>query len=158
MIDVGIGEMGLSKINGEQISTHALGSCIAVIAMDLKASVAGLLHFQLPYPIGNLNNPLRFGNTGIPIFLNQVFELGAQKKDLRLHLVGASSKISSGDLYNIAKKNLELARRLLNKNNIPFMDDHVGGELPRTVHLQVGRQEWEISEANPKGFNKRVLI
>jgi len=157
MIVVGIGEMGVSDQRGEVIVTHALGTCIAVVAMDTAMNVAGLLHFQLPEPIGVLENPLRFGRLGIPIFLERCLELGARRGSLVLHLVGGMEREGQGSYFDIGEQNLEIARRLLGAQGFRYQADHVGGRRPRTVHMRVGNPEFRLSMPKGDGFEKELV-
>jgi chemotaxis protein CheD len=158
LVTIGISECFLSADPGAVLATHALGSCIAVAIHDPEAGVAGLLHFMLPEsaadPEKSREKPFMFGDTGIPAFFRSSYELGVQKKRVRVALIGGAQMLQSGSLFQIGKRNHQTARRLLWRAGLMVHHEDVGGTHPRTVHMNVGTGRIIVSH----GGNERVLV
>ena len=83
-IIVGVSDMKLSAQEGDQVVTHALGSCVGIAIYDASAGVGGILHYMLPLsqvdPAKAAANPMMFGDVAIPLFFEQSYRLGAKKR------------------------------------------------------------------------------
>jgi chemotaxis protein CheD len=141
---VGIGECAVSDRAGDVIVTHALGSCIAVCLWDGERRVAGLLHFLLPdstiNPQRAAEQPAAFADTGIPLLFQEAFQLGADKANCRVWLIGGAEVTggpSGGGIFNIGRRNQLAARTSLSDNGVPVYREDVGGHAARTVNLWV---------------------
>ncbi|MCP4218060.1 MAG: chemotaxis protein CheD [bacterium] len=121
---VGVGELIVSKNPDDLIITFALGSCLGVVIYDPVSKVGGMLHAMLPdASITHRKKekefvPAKFVNTGIPLLFKQAYKLGAEKKRLKVKLIGCSKILDDSDFFNIGKRNYAAARKLLWKNNV----------------------------------------
>ncbi|NQU65674.1 MAG: chemotaxis protein CheD, partial [SAR324 cluster bacterium] len=83
-INVGIGELAVSKTKGEIIKTFGLGSCVAMVVLDPKVRAVGLIHIALPDSTINLEKakkqPGYFADTGIPYLMHEMAKLGCHPK------------------------------------------------------------------------------
>lgn len=144
-IVVGVGDMNVSKDISDELVTHSLGSCIGVAIHDPMAKVGGLLHVMLPYaqlsPERAQTTPCMFADTGLPRLFHSVYELGAQKRRLRVVLVGGARIITGKDRYNIGKRNYAAVRRILWRNSVFVAVEEVGGTVTRTMNLSVATGE-----------------
>jgi chemotaxis protein CheD len=134
---IGIGKLITTKQENDRLITYALGSCIAVVMYESNLRIGGLLHFMLPdSKIHRSNKPLKLGmyaDTGIPKLLSEMKSLGAQNKFLSTKLVGGAELSKSS--FNIGKRNILAAKKLLWKYNIRVHAEDVGGSASRTVSL-----------------------
>ena len=141
LVVVGVADMAVSVQPSATLVTYALGSCIGVLAHDRIAGVGGLLHYMLPNSNVNLEKaaqtPAMFGDTGLTLFLHELFQRGAARKSLIIKLAGGA-EINGADSFEIGKRNLLLAKRLLWKNGMAPAAEAVGGNVGRTVRLAVG--------------------
>lgn len=139
---VGISEMYFGTSEGDLIVTHALGSCLGVSIHDPVTRVGGILHYMLPSSSLDAEkarrNPLMFGDIGIPAFFQEAYRLGAVKDRLRVVIAGGANVISNNNNFDIGGRNITIARKLFWKNNVLIAAQHVGGDLPRTLYLEVG--------------------
>jgi chemotaxis protein CheD len=141
LVVVGVADLAVSDDPNETLVTYALGSCLGVAAWDRQARVGGLLHYMLPASSVNpekaLANPAMFGDSGLTAFLERLFHLGATRRHLVLKLAGGA-EINGPDSFEIGKRNLLLARRLLWKNDLAPQAEAVGGRIGRTMRLEMG--------------------
>lgn len=83
-INIGIGELAVSKTNDQVLKTFGLGSCVAIVALDPKVRAVGLIHIALPDSSINPEKaqklPGYFADTGIPHFLSEMAKLGCHPK------------------------------------------------------------------------------
>lgn len=140
---VGVSDMKLSNVPGDVIVTHALGSCMGIAIYDSFAHVGGILHYMLPMSSEGMmkaeRNPFMFGDTGIPLFFERSYHLGAKKESLRVVIAGGARVFGKeNDVFTIGKRNEIIARKLFWKNNIIIAAEDVGGDIPRTLYLEIG--------------------
>lgn len=139
---VGISEMIFGTSPGDIIVTHALGSCIGVAIHDAEANVGGILHYMLPTSSLDIEKakktPFMFGDSGIPLFFQEAYRLGAKKDRLRVSIAGGANVIAGSHNFDIGNRNIVIARKLFWKNNILIAAENVAGNIPRTLYLEVG--------------------
>ena len=160
---VGVAEMVLSADPDDLLITHALGSCLGIAAHDAAAGVGGLLHVMMP--LSKINpekaeaNPFFFVDTGVPRFLDALFDEGASKRDLQVLVAGGASINRTGnDRFAIGKRNFVVFKKLLWKNGILIGAQDVGGEKARTMRIEIatgrvmlssGPTTWELQPEAP---------
>lgn len=138
---VGIGDCKVSKDSSDVLVTHALGSCIAVVLYDPLARVAGLLHYMLPEssldPEKAGKAPCAFADTGIPLLLQQVRQLGAANSRLVVMATGGAQMLDPNGTFNIGHRNCLAMRKILWKCGCIVHREEVGGTSSRTVKIAV---------------------
>ena len=138
---IGIGELAVSADRGCRITTHAVGSCIAVCIFDPAAGVAGMLHFLLPEASINPGratvHPAAFADTGIPLLFQRAYARGLVKQRAIVKLVGGADMAPATGAFNTGRRNLLAARNLLWRNGVFIAAEDVGGTDARTVHMSV---------------------
>ncbi|MDQ7080416.1 MAG: chemotaxis protein CheD [Paracoccaceae bacterium] len=141
-IVVGIADMKVSNKPADVLVTYSLGSCIGVVIWDPKAKVGGLLHYMLPDPGPDKAKaqakPFMFAVTGVPALFKAAYALGADKSRLVIKVVGGSQVMDTAGIFNIGKRNYEILIRMFSKNNIAITKEDIGGNVNRTVSLEVG--------------------
>ena len=152
---IGIGELAVSTARGMKITTHAVGSCIAVCVFDPTANVAGMLHFLLPEASINpgraATHPAVFADTGIPLLFQKAYSHGLLKQRAIVKLIGGADMVGTTAAFSTGKRNLLAARNLLWRNGVFIAAEDVGGTDARTVHMSVddGRLQvmtWRIQK------------
>jgi chemotaxis protein CheD len=148
---VGIGDCQVSNDPQSSIVTYALGSCIAVVIHDSVAGVGGLLHFMLPEssldPAKAAKNPFQFADTGIPTLFRSAYQLGADKKRLKVTVAGGAQIMDPQGTFNIGKRNCLAMRKIFWKAGVLIQAEYVGGEVSRTLRLDVGTGKIMMREA-----------
>ncbi|KMY65647.1 chemotaxis protein CheD [Desulfocarbo indianensis] len=141
-IIIGVGDLAVSNKRGAELVTYSLGSCIGVIIHDAAACVGGLLHLMLPdsnlNPERARNQPGVFADTGLPLLFKKAYQLGAKKGRLRVVVVGGSQVMDASGHFNIGKRNYAMVRKIFWRNNVLIDKEDVGGNVNRTVGLEVG--------------------
>ena len=144
--------MKLSRSAGDEIVTHALGSCLGITAHDAAAGVGGMLHVMMP--LSNINpqkaksNPFMFVDTGIPAFFRELYSRGAMKGRLMVKVAGGANVQGNGDdRFAIGKRNFIVLKKIFWKNGIMIESEDVGGTKARTMHLDVGSGRVWLSTA-----------
>jgi two-component system chemotaxis response regulator CheB len=128
------GEYFISK--QPNIISTLLGSCVAVCLYSPSHRFGGMNHYMLPTS-PNKERSGKYGDYAINV-LFQFFErtLGSLNGLQAIVSGGANviSPISSG--VQIGQKNLDMARQLLNKHNIPIIKENLGGNVGLKLHYQ----------------------
>ncbi len=146
---IGIGELAVSADPSTVITTHAIGSCIAVCIFDPFVAVAGMLHFLLPEsainPVRAQQQPGAFADSGIPLLFQAAYDHGLDKKRAIVKLVGGAEVAQPmGGTFTTGRRNLLAARSLLWRNGVFVAAEEVGGTSARTLHLSVGDGRLQI--------------
>ena len=141
-IIVGVSDMKVSNDVDASVITYSLGSCIGIAIYDPMVRVGGLLHFMLPD--SNLDkakaekNPYMFADTGIPALFKASYKLGAEKKRLRVVVVGGAQILDQKGFFNIGKRNHMAVRKIFWKNRVMVDYEDVGGNVNRTIRVDIG--------------------
>ena len=153
-IVIGMADCRVSRSPGQVLTTYALGSCVGLVIHDARAAVGGLLHFMLPDsgidPAKAKARPFMFADTGIPLFLNQLFTQGADKRHLKVHVIGGARMMDQEGVFEIGKRNYLAARKILWRSGLLLASEVVGGMSSRTVRLDVGSGRIQLQESGIK--------
>lgn len=138
---IGVADMAISNAPGESLVTYSLGSCIAVVIYDPTVQVGGMLHYMLPEANLDLEKakriPAMFADSGIPVLFKQSYQYGAKKNNMIVKVVGGAQILDENGVFNIGKRNYLALRKLFFKNNVMIAAEHVGGNVNRTVRLEM---------------------
>lgn len=140
---VSIGELVVSNSPDDILIAYGLGSCVAVCVYDPVARVSGMIHSLLPtMPQGELLNgtPAKYVDQGIPLLVNQVISLGAQRSRLLVHLCGGAQMLTAPGFnraLNIGERNVIAAQAGLQAAGLRIRGQATGGNSGRTVKLHV---------------------
>ncbi|MBU0742377.1 chemotaxis protein CheD [bacterium] len=141
MLTVGISDMVVTNDSSKVIITYSLGSCVGLSLHDSVAGVGGMVHCMLPLskidPEKAEMNPCMFVDTGVPRLLQEVYDMGATRKNLVAKVAGAGSPLGKNQVFKIGKRNYTVLRKVLWKNNILIKGENVGGSSARTLILNV---------------------
>jgi len=150
---VQVGDMKIG-VKGDEIVTHALGSCLGLMIYDPVAHVGGMLHAMLPLskinPQKAETNPYMFVDKGVPILFKEVYGLGGKKERLIVKAAGCGSPIGKNEMFKIGERNYTVLKKLLWKNGVLLKAEEIGGSISRTVYFDIftgrvtiksGRQE-----------------
>ena len=137
---VGVADMKTGR-EGDQLVTHALGSCLGLVVYDPVAKVGGLLHAMLPLsrinPDKACANPYMFVDMGVPKLFHDIYELGGQKERLLVKAAGCGQPLGKNESFRIGERNFTVLKKLLWKNSVLLDAVDVGGALSRTVYFDL---------------------
>ncbi|MFY9942315.1 MAG: chemotaxis protein CheD [Desulfobacterales bacterium] len=140
-IIVGVSDMKVSGASDAVVVTYSLGSCIGVSIYDPVVKVGGILHYMLPDSsldkIKAQKNPFMFADTGIPTFFKETYKLGARRQRMKIIVAGGAQILDQKGFFNIGKRNHMALRKLFWKNNVMIDHEDVGGNVNRTVRLNI---------------------
>ena len=127
------GELNASK-EPAQITT-ILGSCVAVCLWDANTGMGGMNHFLLPAWREGEGPSTRFGDIATRTLLEELLELGCQRRHLIAKLFGGAALFRSQDRYvaSLGSKNVEAARTMMKNAGVPVIAQDTGGTHGRKV-------------------------
>lgn len=160
IINVGMGELQVSKHNGTSLVAPGLGSCIGLIMYDPKAKVAGMVHVVLPDSANaGVSNSLpgKYADTAVPELIEKMIKQGASKSNLWVKIAGGAQMFNlekGGNVLNIGVRNTIAVKAALNKENLSLKSSDTGGNKGRTLKIEIatgkvyvrsiGQQEIEL--------------
>lgn len=151
MVAIGVGDMKVSANAGDTLVTYGLGSCIGVTIWDPLARVGGMLHFMLPEsqsdPEKAKRNPALYADSGIPFLFRSAYQLGADKKRLVVRVAGGAQVLDGEGVFNIGKRNYLAMKKIFWKAGVMVHAEEVGGNISRTLRLEVGSGKLLLQEA-----------
>jgi chemotaxis protein CheD len=78
-----------------------------------------------------------FADTGIPLLFKEAYRYGATKSRMIVKVAGGSQILDDSGFFNIGKRNYMALRKILWKNNILIKAEDIGGQVSRTVRLDL---------------------
>jgi chemotaxis protein CheD len=154
-IIVGIAELAVSNDCAVTMATYALGACLGVAVYDPIARIGGLSHLMLPdssmEATRAIRQPALFVNTGVPALLRAACELGAEKNRLIISVTGGAEILDDGDFPNLGARNHEVLARLFKELGLRVHAGQVGGQLNRSMSLNVATGEVRLKTSGQAG-------
>lgn len=150
-ISVGIGDMKISYSQHEILITYSLGSCIGLTLYDPVAKVGGLVHTMLPLskqdPEKAKKNPYMYTDTGVQGLIQELFNIGATRRNLVAKVAGGAKLLDEKGLFRIGERNYTVLRKVLWKNDILINAEDVGESKSRTMILYMDNGRTTIRSA-----------
>jgi chemotaxis protein CheD len=134
--------MAVTTGASDVIITYSLGSCLGVTVYDPQTKVGGMVHCQLPTcstedKTKAATNPAMFVDTGVSLLFKKFFEAGGSKSRTIVKAAGCAAILDSNCFFRIGERNITLFRKLLWKNGIILKGSEVGGDISRTLVLDM---------------------
>ena len=141
LIRVGMADYKVGRAPSTLIS-YGLGSCIGVSLYDPQTKIGGLLHIMLPASTQARasDNPAKFADTGIPLLLGDVLQLGASRSRLVAKIAGGAQMFAfanATDVMRVGSRNAESVKKLLRDLGIRVIAEDTGGNYGRTVQIDL---------------------
>jgi chemotaxis protein CheD len=159
VVNVGVGEIGVSNVPDTMVKTYALGSCIALIMVAPKLNAVGLAHIALPdssFANGKAKAlPGYFADLAIPELIEKFKKLGVKKNsEVIVKMTGGAKIMDPEGRFNIGKRNTLATKKILWKYKLGAIAEDIGKNFSRTVSVNVdsgeititspGRGQWNI--------------
>jgi chemotaxis protein CheD len=127
------GEFAVAKDADNVAFKTLLGSCVAIMFYDIATGIKGMNHFLLPSTsTGSVD--MKYGLYSVEAMLNEMYKLGATKKNLRAKIAGGAHILQTHD-NRIGDKNVEFAHEFCKTENIKLLGEHVRGVHGRVILL-----------------------
>ncbi|MDD2391301.1 MAG: HDOD domain-containing protein [Desulfobacterales bacterium] len=110
-----------------------LGTCVGVALYDTRAGVGGLIHLLLPAPVSaasTFDSPEKYASTGLPLFLEALYEAGADRDHLTACIAGGAlvGQVNEQDLaLDIGGRTAEVVMQILEEEHIRIEASETGG-------------------------------
>ncbi len=148
--------------------TTVLGSCVAITLTSRDRGVGAICHAFLPNSEESRRRGerdpqvCRFVNTAIENMLQGMTKLGVSINTLQVKLFGGASGIAvrrvEDSSYNIGRRNVEMAHKILHNWGLDIESEDVGGSQGRKIHflsstgeIWMKRLTGETTDAMAKG-------
>jgi chemotaxis protein CheD len=141
MESIGMGMMGVSRNEDEELYALGLGSCIGLAVLDRRAHVAGLAHIVLPESheaADESAEPGKYADRAVPELIFRMRLHGAAPRRMEAVLVGGARMFAGGE-FDIGARNAEAVREALDALQVKVHAEATGGTLGRTVRVSANR-------------------
>lgn len=149
VVEVSTGEVKLLGGRGV-LSAAAIGSCIAVVALDREVPCGGIAHVMLPGRARREGDPqkTRYAEDAIEELLRRLARFGTDPARLQFYLVGAGNVLQRAD-DTVCAGNISSVTGILDSRRLALWGLSLGGTRRRRVrlHLPSGRIECAIGDA-----------
>jgi chemotaxis protein CheD len=120
-----------------------LGNCVAVTIFDRVRRFGGINHFILPRTQRKERATAQYGNIAVPALLHHLLDLGADRSTIEAQILGGAYHPEVRD-HDLGRKNVAVARALLDRLRIPVVSEDVGGRRGRKVLFHTGTNETAV--------------
>ncbi|NLV68307.1 MAG: chemotaxis protein CheD [Spirochaetes bacterium] len=134
LINVGVAQVKIAS--GPAVLRTILGSCVGICIYDRIKKIGGLAHILLPVDTSNGTAIEKFAETAIPHMVQMLLKEGAKKEFLSAKIAGGASMFkfeASVSLGQIGERNIEETKKVLEKLQIPLLDEDTGGSAGRVI-------------------------
>ena len=148
LIRVGMADYKVGSAPATIIS-YGLGSCIGISIYDPQTKIGGLLHIMLPDSTQSRpsENPAKFADTGIPLMLADILQLGASRSRLVAKLAGGAQMFAfanATDIMRVGARNAAAAKKILQDLRIQVLAEDTGGTYGRTVQIDLATGIYKV--------------
>jgi putative nucleotidyltransferase with HDIG domain len=140
------------------IAQAFLGTCVGIAVFDADNGIGGLIHILLPEPPSyeSVPEPRKYASTGLPLFIKELYEKGADPKKMKAWIAGGAlmGPVTRHDIaLDTGGRSAEISKSILAKEGIHIEYAETGGGFATTLNLDM--QDWKVN-INPSGFEKSV--
>ncbi len=125
---------------GPTIISTVLGSSVAVSLWDQKKEYGGMANYLYPFAKVREQATSQYGNVAIRHLVKMLREEGAKDKNIKAQIFGGA-ETEYPECANVARENVNVARRTLNKLKIEIISEDVGGSLGRKIVFNTFKNE-----------------
>ena len=137
-------EPGYILVPDNSVSISAvIGSGVSICIFDRKKRIGGMNHFILPYIAIKGKTTALYGNVATTALINMMLARKASIKFLEAQIYGGAYHPEKNNKA-IGRENIEIAEKILLKNQISITSQDVGGEKGRKVVFNTNTNEVAI--------------
>lgn len=135
-IDVKTGEVKAGR-GKKLLFSNAIGSCVAVVAIDVTNRVGGIAHIMLAGKAPDEKRfKTRYAFNAIAELIKKMLKLGAVKKKLKVFIAGGANVLRLKKC-EIGKNNAKSVLKILKDRGVFVLAKTVGGTERRRVKLDI---------------------
>jgi chemotaxis protein CheD len=123
--------------------SSVIGSGVSICMFDRKKKIGGMNHFIFPYNATRGKTTALYGNVATITLVKMMLARESSIKSLEAQIYGGAYPPEKNS-EDIGRKNIEMARKILLKNQIPITSQDVGGEKGRKVVFNASTNEVAI--------------
>ena len=147
IIDVATGEVKVGRKN-EILVSNALGSCVAVIAIDMEQKIGGIAHVMLAGKSpANEKQKTKYAFNAINELFKKLQEIDSGEGNLKVFIAGGGNVLKLKD-DTVCEANIKSTIEFLSSKGINIHKKAVGGTERRTVRLDISNRTVYCSEGN----------
>ena len=133
-----------------------LGTCVGLSLYCQSTGIGGVIHLLLPEPLSttSIERPEKYATTGVPLFLQALLELGANRKTLTACLAGGAlvGPLRKQDLdLDIGGRTVDIVKNHLTQEGIDLQKSETGGFFTCRLSLDMSTGQTTIE---PAGMDK----
>jgi chemotaxis protein CheD len=132
--------------HGTSISAVA-GSGVCVCLYDRKRRTGGMNHFCFPYMDVRGKTTAVYGNIATITLVKMMQSCESSLENLEAQIFGGAFNPLMSD-RNIGAENIEIARKILRKFNIPVISEDIGGKKGRKIVFNTHTNEVAVLKAD----------
>lgn len=148
-VHVGMADLVVSKPPAVLV-TLGLGSCIGLVVFDQVQKIVGMVHIMLPdsREAKNIPKPGKFADTAVPLLLDELAKLGANKAQLRAKMAGGAQMFTmpgkESPMFSVGARNVEATTKMLTAAGIRIVASDTGGNKGRTVEFNTDTMKFTV--------------
>lgn len=126
-----------------------LGSCVAACIRDKINNVGGMNHFMLPSANDfndSVSNPAIYGQYAMEVLVNQLLEMGAQRKNLEAKIFGGGNLLKSITKDRVGERNANFVRSYLQQERIPILAEDLLDDHARKIYFFPGHGRVKVKK------------
>lgn len=130
-------EPGYIYIGSEKTAVKTvLGNCVSVCLWDNELRYGGMNHFLYPTTKSKESATAMFGNISTKILIKKMYAIGSKPENITAQIIGGANPEGKSD-SNLGMANVNIARKILQKEKIKVKSEDIGGHLGRKVVFDV---------------------
>ena len=157
LLNVGVAQIRIGK--EQEVLRTILGSCAGICIYDRMKKIGGLAHILLPVNTANGANPEKYADTSIPLLVQMLIKEGAKKEFLSAKIAGGASMFkfdSNVTLGQIGDRNIEESKKILQKLQIPILEEDSGGSAGRVIDFYLADGHLKVKAAGQEKIYYKI--
>ncbi|WP_392797324.1 chemotaxis protein CheD [Saccharospirillum sp. HFRX-2] len=148
--------------SGHKVVRTLLGSCIAITLWNREYALGGMCHFLLPEPGRDAKQrserPGYYGSQAMAFFERQAALSGLELSAFQAKVFGGGNMFHGierkAGSVDISARNIEWTSKVLAQRNIKVLAQDVGGNVHRTLFMEVWNGDVWVRKGNAFASNK----
>lgn len=144
------------------IISTLLGSCVSVTLFNKKYKFGGMNHYMLDKSANASYNDNKYGNNAIRNLIEKMKAADPDLKNVEAKIFGGGNVVDILNGVEIGKNNAQIARRILNENSIPVVNEFVNKDFGlkinfnNTDHSVIVAKIQKTVHSNKIEINKKI--